>query len=99
MHRDGIIAAYMMANRKQGALYTGSTSDLARRVFEHKEGARGGFTKKYGCKRLVWFEVHDLMTGAIQRELAMKHWPRQWKINVLEADNPDWLDLYNRLNG
>ena len=59
MHRDGVIATYMMANRKQGALYTGPTSDLARRVFEHREGAREGFTRRYGCKRLGWFEVHD----------------------------------------
>ena len=61
--------------------------------------AKGGVDRDCGKLLKPVFEVHNLMTGAIQRELAMKHWPRQWKINVLEADNPDWFDLYNRLNG
>jgi putative endonuclease len=98
MHRDGIIAVYIMASRKNGTLYTGMTSDLARRAFEHREGALGGFTKRYGVHRLVWYESFELITAAMQRERAIKHYPRQWKINLIEADNPDWLDLYNRLN-
>jgi putative endonuclease len=87
-----------MASRKNGTLYTGMTSDLARRAFEHREGALGGFTKRYGVHRLVWYESFELITAAMQRERAIKHYPRQWKINLIEADNPDWLDLYNRLN-
>jgi len=98
VHRDGIIAVYIMASRKNGTLYTGMTSDLARRAFEHREGALGGFTKRYGVRRLVWYESFEMITAAMQRERAIKHYPRQWKINLIEADNPDWLDLYNRLN-
>jgi putative endonuclease len=98
MHRDGVIAVYIMASRKNGTLYTGMTSDLARRAFEHREGALDGFTKRYGVRRLVWYESFELITAAMQRERAIKHYPRQWKINLIEAENPDWLDLYNRLN-
>ncbi len=98
MHRDGIIAVYIMASRKNGTLYTGMTSDLARRAFEHREGALGGFTKRYGVRRLVWYESFELITAAMQRERTIKGYPRQWKINLIEAENPDWLDLYNRLN-
>ncbi len=87
-----------MASQKNGTLYTGMTSDLARRAFEHREGALGGFTKRYGVRRLVWYESFELITAAMQRERAIKHYPRQWKINLIEAENPDWLDLYNRLN-
>jgi len=87
-----------MASRKNGTLYTGMTSDLSRRAFEHREGALGGFTKRYGVRRLVWYESFELITAAMQRERTIKHYPRQWKINLIEAENPDWLDLYNRLN-
>ncbi len=87
-----------MASRKNGTLYTGMTSDLARRAFEHRETAREGFTKRYGVRRLVWFESFELITAAMQREQTIKGYPRQWKINLIEAENPDWLDLYNRLN-
>ena len=69
--REGIIAVYMMASRRHGTLYIGVTSDLARRAFEHREGAIPGFTKTYGCKRLVWWESFELMTSAIQREKTM----------------------------
>ena len=98
MHRDGIIATYIMASRKNGTLYTGVTSDLSRRAFEHQEGALPGFTKRYGVKRLVWYQTFELITAAIQRERTIKGYPRQWKINLIETENPDWLDLYNRLN-
>ncbi len=68
VHRDGIIAVYIMASRKNGTLYTGMTSDLARRAFEHREGALGGFTKRYGVRRVVWYESFELITAAMQRE-------------------------------
>ncbi len=74
------------------------TSDLSRRIFERREGANEGFTKRYGVKRLVWFEQHELITAAIQREHTIKGYPRPCKINLINAENPDWLDLYNRLN-
>ncbi len=98
MHRDGIIAVYIMASRKNGTLYTGMTSDLARRAFEHRESALNGFTKRYGVHRLVWYESFELITAAMQRERTIKVYSRQWKINLIERENPDWLDLYNRLN-
>lgn len=92
--REGIIAVYIVASRRHGTIYIGVTSDLARRAFEHREGAIPGFTKKYGCKRLVWWEPFELMTSAIQREKTMKHWIREWKVNLIERDNPHWDDLY-----
>lgn len=92
--REGIIAVYIMASRRHGTIYVGVTSDLARRAFEHREGAVPGFTKKHGCKRLVWWETFELMTSAIQREKTMKHWVREWKVNLIERDNPHWDDLY-----
>ena len=98
MQNEGVIAVYIMTNRRNGALYTGVSSDLARRVHEHRLGAFRGFTQRYGCNRLVWWEPHDLVTAAMQRERAIKHWPRRWKINLIEAINPDWRDLYADLN-
>ena len=95
--RDGTIAVYMMASRRHGTLYIGVTSDLVRRGYEHREGLIPGFSKQYGCKRLVWYEPFDLMTDAIQREKTMKHWVRDWKINLVERHNPDWRDLYASL--
>ena len=92
--REGIIAVYIVASRKDGTLYIGVTSDLARRAFEHREGAVEGFTKKYGCKRLVWWRSFEVMTQAIQAEKTMKEWPREWKTNLIERDNPNWDDLY-----
>ncbi|WP_205690178.1 GIY-YIG nuclease family protein [Caulobacter sp. SLTY] len=83
-----------MASRRHGTIYVGVTSDLARRAFEHREGAVPGFTKKHGCKRLVWWKTFELMTSAIQREKTMKHWVREWKVNLIERDNPHWDDLY-----
>ena len=99
MNPEGVIAVYILASRRNGTLYTGVASDLARRVYEHREGAREGFTKRYGVTRLVWFEVHELIVNAMRREHTLKGYPRQWKINLIEAENPDWLDLYERLNG
>ncbi len=86
-----------MANRPNGILYVGVTSNLARRVWEHREGVVEGFTKRYGLKRLVYAEHHHEIRGAIQREKNMKHWPRAWKVRLILAENPDWKDLYDQL--
>jgi putative endonuclease len=88
---------YIVTNRPNGTVYVGVTSDLARRVWEHREGVADGFTKKYGLKRLVWAEHHDDIRAAIQREHNLKHWPRAWKIQLIVAGNPGWTDLYDRL--
>lgn len=90
---DSYIAVYIMADKKRGTLYIGVTSRLPTRVNEHRDGAVPGFTKRYGLKRLVWYESFELMTNAIQREKSLKRWPRQWKINLIERDNPNWEDL------
>ncbi|MGE4220641.1 MAG: GIY-YIG nuclease family protein [Alphaproteobacteria bacterium] len=88
---------YVMTNRPYGTLYVGVTSDLPRRVWEHREGLVDGFTKRYGLKRLVYAERHDGIARAIQREKTVKHWPRAWKVALIEADNPDWCDLLETL--
>jgi putative endonuclease len=88
---------YIMASGKNGTIYIGVTSDLVKRVWEHREGAVPGFTKRYGCKRLVWFEAFDDMQQARQRELQMKEWKRTWKIKLIEERNLDWDDLYPAL--
>lgn len=84
----------MMANRKRGALYTGVTTDLVRRVHEHREGLVLGFTKTHGCKLLVWYEGHDQIEWAIRREKLIKRWLRAWKEALIEEKNPDWADLW-----
>ena len=86
-------AVYMLASQRNGTLYTGVTSDLAGRIFKHRSGAQGGFTRQYGVKRLVWFEMHSTMESAIQREKRIKKWYRKWKLDLIETDNPDWRDL------
>ena len=88
---------YIMANRRNGTLYLGVTSDIARRAWEHREGLFEGFTKRYGLSRLVYAERHDDIAAAIQRERTLKHWPSAWKINLIVAQNPDWEDLYDTL--
>ena len=85
---------YIMTNRPDGTLYVGVTSDLVRRVYEHREGLADGFTKRYGLKRLVYFEFHEEIGTAIQREKTIKHWPRRWKVNLILAGNPEWADLF-----
>ena len=84
---------YLLASKPFGTLYLGMTSDLARRVWEHKNKVVPGFTTRYGVDRLVWFEVHDSAGAALQREKRIKEWRRDWKINLIERDNPHWLDL------
>ena len=91
--RGGIIAVYIAANRKHGTLYTGVTSDLIGRIYQHREAPKG-FVKKWSCNRLVWYEVHDWMEAAIAREKSIKSYRRQNKINLIEKLNPDWRDLY-----
>jgi putative endonuclease len=90
---------YIMASRRNGTLYIGVTSDLVRRVYEHKEGLAEGFTLKYRVRRLVYFERYDDARRAIQREKTMKHWPRAWKMALIEKDNPHWKDLYDTVVG
>ena len=88
---------YLLAHRYRGALYTGVTSDLMGRIHQHRTGALPGYTERRDIKRLVWFERHDDIEAAIRREKTIKRWPRQWKFNVIEACNPDWLDLAEEL--
>ncbi len=93
------IAVYMMANRKHGTLYAGVTSRLPGRAYEHREGLIDGFTKRYDLHRLVWYEWHESMLAAIQREKTIKKYSRTWKINLIERGNPNWDDLFPALVG
>jgi putative endonuclease len=88
---------YIMASRKNGTIYIGVTSDLVKRVWEHKNAVVPGFTNRYGCKLLMWYEAHEDLQQARQRELQMKEWKRAWKIRVIEETNLDWDDLYSTL--
>ena len=88
---------YMMANRKNGVIYTGVTSELIKRTYDHREGLIDGFTKRYGCKLLVWFEAHDDLQEARKRELQIKGWKRAWKVRLIEEENVEWDDLYPTL--
>ncbi|WOX06386.1 GIY-YIG nuclease family protein [Microbulbifer pacificus] len=88
---------YLLASQRNGTLYTGVTSNLIQRIWQHKEGFVEGFTLKYGIKTLVWFELHSSMEHAIRREKAIKNWRRSWKLNLIENQNPDWKDLYHDL--
>ncbi|MDF2995558.1 MAG: Excinuclease subunit-like [Xanthobacteraceae bacterium] len=85
---------YILTNRPNGPLYVGVTSDLVRRVWEHREGVADGFTRRYGIKHLVYFERHDDISVAIQREKNIKHWSRTWKARLILASNTEWRDLY-----
>jgi putative endonuclease len=88
---------YIVASKRQGTLYTGVTANLPRRAFEHREGLAKGFSAKYGCKMLVWFELHESMIAAIAREKQIKGGSRAKKIALIEALNPEWKDLYDQL--
>ena len=88
---------YIMANRKNGTIYIGVTNDLVKRVFDHREGLVAGFTRRYGCKLLVWFETFDDLQEARKRELQMKEWKRAWKVRLIEETNFEWDDLYPTL--
>ncbi len=88
---------YLLCSRKNGTLYIGVTSNLKKRVWEHKQHLVEGFTKRYGVDRLVWYEQHESMVSAIAREKSLKSWQRSWKIDSIETDNPEWMDLYEYL--
>ena len=88
---------YIMASKRNGTIYIGVTSELMQRVWQHRTGQVAGFTKKYGCKLLVWYEAYDDIQDARLRELQMKKWRRLWKISIIEAMNPNWDDLYPTL--
>lgn len=84
----------MLASCKNGTLYVGVTSNLIKRIWEHKNDVVKGFTKRYGVHALVWYELHATMDSAISREKAIKEWKRKWKLDLIEQDNPTWYDLY-----
>jgi putative endonuclease len=88
---------YIMSNKPNGTLYVGVTSDLVRRVAQHKSGQGSAFVRRYGLKTLVYAEVHELVVAAIQREKLIKHWPRAWKVRLIHSINPDWRDLYDEM--
>ena len=88
---------YLLASRKNGTLYTGVTSNLVQRIWQHKNDQTDGFTKTYGVHMLVWYELHEAMESAIMREKAIKEWKRAWKLELIEASNPQWLDLYDEI--
>ncbi|MEZ5615425.1 MAG: GIY-YIG nuclease family protein [Rhodocyclaceae bacterium] len=95
--RERSPCVYILAGKKNGTLYIGVTSDLMKRVWEHKNDLVEGFTKEYGVHRLVYFEMLEDMASAIQREKQLKKWNRDWKIELIERDNPEWRDLYDSL--
>ena len=90
---------YIMTNAPFGTLYVGVTGDLPARIFQHRSGDGADFCRRYGLTRLVYVEEHERIHDAIAREKALKAWKRQWKTRLIEGSNPDWSDLYERLNG
>ena len=86
---------YLLASQRNGTLYCGVTTNLVKRVWEHKNDVVDGFTQRYGVHHLVWYEVHDTMDSAISREKAIKEWQRKWKLQLIEGMNPLWKDLYD----
>ena len=90
---------YILASKRNGTLYVGVTSDLVKRIFEHKNSVVEGFTKKYGVHTLVYYEISENIVSAIEREKQIKNWQRKWKIELIEKENPEWKDLYNDLLG
>jgi putative endonuclease len=93
MHADFQPCVYILTSKRNGTLYTGVTSDLLARIHQHREGRARGFTRKYDVKLLVWFEQHPTIHSAITREKRIKKWNRAWKLELIEAENPDWRDL------
>jgi putative endonuclease len=98
MRRERIFHVYILASAPNGTLYVGMTGDLSRRVYEHREGLVEGFTKRYGVKRLVYFETFPTAMDAIRREKRIKKYPRLWKLKLILERNPLWLDLAETLN-
>ncbi|MBZ0229560.1 MAG: GIY-YIG nuclease family protein [Bauldia sp.] len=95
--RDFQPCVYLLASRRNGTLYVGVTSNIARRAWEHREGLIAGFTRRYGVKMLVHYEFFGTMPDAIRREKQIKEWRRAWKIQLIEQMNPEWRDLYDGL--
>jgi putative endonuclease len=91
------VYVYLLASAKHGTLYVGVTNDLVRRVYQHKTGVFRGFTFRYHVHRLVWFESYDDPINAIAREKEIKKWRREWKVNLIERSNPEWVDLYESI--
>ena len=98
MRAERAFFVYLLASGLRGTLYVGVTSDLLKRVWEHKTKAAPGFTARYGVDRLVWYEVHSNAEAAITREKRLKRWKREWKFNLIEQENPFWIDLYDSLS-
>ncbi len=96
---DKAFYVYMLASARYGTVYLGVTSNLVKRVWEHREGMVEGFTKKHDVKQLVWFEAHDDAISAITREKQLKKWNREWKIRLIQRENPYWRDLYKDIVG
>lgn len=90
---DKIFYVYILSSKRNGTLYVGVTNNLARRIYEHKNKLIEGFTKKYNVDQLVYFEVTDDINAALAREKQLKHWNREWKIKLIEVENPDWVDM------
>ena len=88
---------YLLASRKYGTLYIGVTNDIIRRIHEHKSRVAAGFSKRYSVDRLVWFEIYEDPVTAITREKELKKWRREWKIRLIEEQNPQWIDLYPQI--
>jgi len=98
--REGSLMGYyvdILASRKDGAIYVGVTNDIVRRIYEHRTKVVQGFTSKYNITRLVWFEIYDDPISAISREKELKKWKRAWKVQLIEAQNPNWDDLYESI--
>jgi putative endonuclease len=87
-------AVYILASKRNGTLSIGVTSDLVKRIGEHRNDMVEGFTKRYNVHRLVWYELHENMVSAIEREKRLKEWKRKWELELVESTNPTWLDLY-----
>ena len=92
-----IPCVYILASKRNGTLYVGATSNLVRRVWEHKNNVVEGFTKRYSVHNLVWYEAHPTLNSAYWRERAIKEWQREWKVQLIEEANPDWLNLYESI--
>jgi len=90
-------AVYILASKRNGTLYIGVTSDLAKRVWQHKNDVVDGFTKRYSVHQLVWYKLHETMESAIEREKTLKNWKRAWKLELIENSNPSWQDLYETI--
>jgi len=90
-------AVYILASKRNGTLYIGVTSDLVKRIWEHRNNMVEGFTKRYSVHHLVWYELHESMESAIQREKRLKEWKRVWKLELIESINSNWQDLYHKI--